>query len=79
MDEKINFDNLPKTIICDIDGCIFKHMGNLCNMNLEESILLNGVKYGSKSMYNDEYLLFSSEADDDLYFLTISSILFKSL
>jgi hypothetical protein len=44
MDEKTKFDNLPKTIICDIDGCIFKHMGNLCNMHLEESVLLNGVK-----------------------------------
>jgi hypothetical protein len=37
-------DFLPKTIICDIDGCIFKHMGGLCAMQSENSILLAGVK-----------------------------------
>jgi hypothetical protein len=44
MENNNNFDNIPKTIVCDIDGCIFKHQGNLCKMITEESILLNGVK-----------------------------------
>jgi hypothetical protein len=39
-----NIENLPKTIICDIDGCIFKHMGNLCGMQTDKPVLLDGVK-----------------------------------
>ena len=39
-----NIENLPKTIICDIDGCIFQHMGNLCSMQSEKPVLLRGVK-----------------------------------
>jgi hypothetical protein len=39
-----NLDALPKTIICDIDGCILKHMGNLYKIQIESPILLNGVK-----------------------------------
>lgn len=39
-----NFDSLPKTIVCDIDGCIFKHKGNLFNMQLEDAEILPGVK-----------------------------------
>lgn len=37
-------DDLPKTVICDIDGCIFKHMGNLPNMILGEPELCPEVK-----------------------------------
>jgi len=39
-----NFSEIPKTIICDIDGCILKHKGNLININLEDAELLPGVK-----------------------------------
>jgi ribonucleotide monophosphatase NagD (HAD superfamily) len=39
-----NFSEIPKTIICDIDGCILKHKGNLININLEDAELLTGVK-----------------------------------
>ena len=39
-----NFSEIPKTIICDIDGCILKHKGNLINSNLEDAELLPGVK-----------------------------------
>jgi len=37
-------DLLPKTIICDIDGCILQHMGSLYKMQTDPPILLNGVK-----------------------------------
>jgi hypothetical protein len=37
-------ESLPKTIVCDIDGCILQHQGNLCNMIQNEPVLLNGVK-----------------------------------
>ena len=39
-----NFSEIPKTIICDIDGCVLKHKGNLININLEDAELLPGVK-----------------------------------
>ena len=39
-----NFSEIPNTIICDIDGCILKHKGNLININLEDAELLPGVK-----------------------------------
>ncbi len=43
--ENINdLDKLPKTIICDIDGCIFKHRGNLPDMIKTVPELLPGVK-----------------------------------
>ena len=40
----MNLDEFPETIICDIDGCILKHQGNLCHMNDNSPILLPGVK-----------------------------------
>jgi hypothetical protein len=39
-----NLENLPKTIICDIDGCILKHQGNLSNMINNAPEILPGVK-----------------------------------
>ncbi len=44
MEKSINFDNLPKTIVCDIDGCIFKHQGSLCGMIDNKAELLPGVR-----------------------------------
>jgi hypothetical protein len=44
MESNINFESLPKTIVCDIDGCIFKHQGSLCAMINSEPELLDGVK-----------------------------------
>lgn len=38
------FNSLPKTIICDIDGCIFKHQGNLPDMILKTPELCPNVK-----------------------------------
>lgn len=40
----LQFDNLPKTIICDIDGCIFMHQGSLPNMILNPAELCPNVK-----------------------------------
>jgi ribonucleotide monophosphatase NagD (HAD superfamily) len=37
-------ENIPKTIICDIDGCILEHQGNLIEMQLKNPVLLPGVK-----------------------------------
>jgi hypothetical protein len=38
-------DNIiPKTIICDIDGCILEHLGDLTKINLENPNLLLGAK-----------------------------------
>jgi hypothetical protein len=37
-------ETLPKTIVCDIDGCILKHMGGLCSMQNDKPVLLDGVK-----------------------------------
>jgi len=33
MDVK-TLEELPKTVVCDIDGCIFKHMGNLPRLTI---------------------------------------------
>jgi hypothetical protein len=44
MNTSIQFENLPKTIVCDIDGCIFKHQGSLHEMINSEPELLDGVK-----------------------------------
>jgi hypothetical protein len=41
---KYIMENLPKTIICDIDGCILEHQGNLLDMQIKEPKLLPGVK-----------------------------------
>jgi hypothetical protein len=38
------FDNLPKTIVCDIDGCILEHQGSLCGIIKNDPVLLDGVK-----------------------------------
>jgi len=34
----------PRTIICDIDGTLFEHQGDICNQHLNSPIVLNGVK-----------------------------------
>jgi phosphoglycolate phosphatase-like HAD superfamily hydrolase len=34
----------PKTIICDIDGTLFKHNGDICSQHLGTPVLLPGVK-----------------------------------
>lgn len=34
---------MTKTLFIDIDGTLFKHVGNLSNILLEESIILPGV------------------------------------
>jgi hydroxymethylpyrimidine pyrophosphatase-like HAD family hydrolase len=39
-----NIEDLPKTIICDIDGCILKHFGNLSDIITNAPEILNGVK-----------------------------------
>lgn len=44
MMQSTSLDSLPKTVICDIDGCIFNHMGNLPNMILGEPQLCPNVK-----------------------------------
>ena len=36
--------NRPKTIICDIDGVLFKHQGDICKQHLGDPIILEGVK-----------------------------------
>ncbi len=33
----------PRTIICDIDGIIFKHKGDICNQHLGEPVVLPGA------------------------------------
>jgi hydroxymethylpyrimidine pyrophosphatase-like HAD family hydrolase len=43
MDVK-TLEELPKTVVCDIDGCIFKHMGNLPNMILGTPEICPNVK-----------------------------------
>ena len=40
----MNLNEFPETIICDIDGCILKHQGDLCNMNCNSPELLPNVK-----------------------------------
>lgn len=37
-------DNRPKTIICDIDGCIFRRRGDITQAHLIDLELLPGVK-----------------------------------
>jgi len=37
-------DNRPKTIICDIDGTLFKHEGDITQQHLIVPTLLPGVK-----------------------------------
>jgi ribonucleotide monophosphatase NagD (HAD superfamily) len=37
-------DNRPKTIICDIDGVLFKHMGDITQQHLITPELLPGTK-----------------------------------
>lgn len=39
-----NIEDLPKTIICDIDGCILKHFGNLSDIIMSPPEILAGVK-----------------------------------
>ena len=39
-----NVENLPKTIVCDIDGCLLKHQGNLSDMINNPPEILPGVK-----------------------------------
>lgn len=34
----------PKTIICDIDGCILRHQGDLSSALMNQSLLLRGVQ-----------------------------------
>ena len=29
----------PRTIICDIDGVLFKHNGDICNQHLSRTLL----------------------------------------
>lgn len=36
-------ENTPKTILCDIDGCISTHGGEICNIHLNEMNILPGV------------------------------------
>lgn len=33
----------PRTIICDIDGVIFKHSGNICKQHLKKPVILGGT------------------------------------
>lgn len=40
----MKLEDLPKTVICDIDGCILKHMGDLPNMILNQAELCPEVK-----------------------------------
>lgn len=35
--------NRPKTVICDMDGVIFKHSGNICSQHLDTLELLPGA------------------------------------
>ena len=37
-------NNRPKTIICDIDGTLFKHQGDICKQHLGDPILLSGAR-----------------------------------
>ena len=34
----------PRTILCDIDGVIFKHKGDICKQHLDDPVVLDGVK-----------------------------------
>ncbi len=34
----------PRTIICDIDGVLFKHQGDICKQHLGNPIILKGTK-----------------------------------
>jgi hypothetical protein len=40
----INLDEFPETILCDIDGCVLKHLGNCIDINLSPAIVLDGVR-----------------------------------
>jgi len=42
--DRQSFDNLPKTIICDIDGCLLKHQGSLPEMIQKPPELCPNVK-----------------------------------
>lgn len=39
-----NIEDLPKTIVCDIDGCILRHFGNLSDIIINSPEILEGVK-----------------------------------
>ena len=42
--DTVHQDIRPKTIICDIDGLLFRHCGDINTQHLSKPVLLAGVK-----------------------------------
>lgn len=67
--------NIPKTIICDIDGCILEHQGTLTNIHSNITKLLPGVteKFNEWNMKSYKIILLTGRPES-MRDLTVSQL-----